>query len=137
MKEKIRGNEYRLMRICVDKYENRVPVGRLYNPFCPEGMQFTSLMELILEMENLQDEMQFPQPFTSRRSFSEAPTVRLGVVGTSSQEMGRCATFQVRILFRQNASWQGSVLWIENQVEESFRSVLELILLMDSALYES
>lgn len=40
----------------------------------------------------------------------------------------------MRILFRQNASWQGSVLWREGGQEERFRSALELVLLMDSAL---
>jgi len=39
-----------------------------------------------------------------------------------------------RILFRQNASWQGSVVWVEGRQEERFRSALELVLLMDSAL---
>ena len=34
----------------------------------------------------------------------------------------------------QDASWQGSVTWLEQGQEESFRSVLELILLLDSAL---
>ena len=48
--------------------------------------------------------------------------------------MPRFPTFAVRILFRQNASWQGSVTWLEGNREESFRSVLELIFLMDSAL---
>jgi hypothetical protein len=40
----------------------------------------------------------------------------------------------VRVLFRQNASWQGSLTWLEEGKEESFRSVLELLLLMHSAL---
>ena len=40
----------------------------------------------------------------------------------------------MRILFRQNASWQGSVTWLEGGRDESFRSVLELLLLMHSAL---
>jgi hypothetical protein len=40
----------------------------------------------------------------------------------------------VRVLFRQNASWQGSVTWMEGRQEESFRSALELLLLMKSAL---
>jgi len=37
-------------------------------------------------------------------------------------------------MFRQHASWQGGVLWVEGKAEQSFRSALELILLMDSAL---
>jgi len=47
---------------------------------------------------------------------------------------GEQETFDVKILFRQNASWQGSVVWLEQKQEQSFRSVLELILLFDSAL---
>ena len=47
---------------------------------------------------------------------------------------GRRATFAVRVLFRQNATWQGSVTWMEKNQEESFRSVLELLLLMNSAV---
>lgn len=43
----------------------------------------------------------------------------------------------VCVLFRQNASWQGSEQWIEGAREESFRSVLELALLMDGALSSS
>ena len=33
-------------------------------------------------------------------------------------------------------NWQGSVTWVEGKREQSFRSVLELILLIDSALRE-
>lgn len=47
---------------------------------------------------------------------------------------GNLATFEMRILFRQNASWQGELLWMEKNARQSFRSVLELITLMDSAL---
>lgn len=49
---------------------------------------------------------------------------------------GKRATFALRVLFRQNASWQGSVTWLEGGQEESFRSVLELLMLMNSALTE-
>ena len=49
-------------------------------------------------------------------------------------QQGRAATFALRVLFRQNASWQGSVSWMEGNREESFRSVLELLFLMNSAL---
>lgn len=134
MQKRMAGNEYRSTLVCVDSYEHHVLAGRLYNPFCPEGKQFNSLIEYMLEMENLLDDMQFPQPFTTRRTFSEADSVRLSTAGENFPDMGERATFQVRILFRQNASWQGSVLWLEGGREESFRSVLELVLLMDSAL---
>lgn len=34
----------------------------------------------------------------------------------------------LRVLFRQNTSWHGSVAWVEGKCEESFRSVLELLI---------
>ena len=42
-------------------------------------------------------------------------------------------TFVVNIKCRQNHTWQGTVKWIEGQKENSFRSALELIKLMESA----
>ena len=56
-----------------------------------------------------------------------------GVTGLAPQK-GKKATFLIRILFRQHASWQGSVTWLEGGGEQTFRSVMELIHLMDSAL---
>ena len=37
-------------------------------------------------------------------------------------------------MFRQNATWQGSLLWADEGMEAHFRSVLEVINLMNSAL---
>ena len=51
-----------------------------------------------------------------------------------SARKGALATFQIQVIFRQHTSWQGMVVWQERHMEQSFRSVLELILLMDSAL---
>ena len=47
---------------------------------------------------------------------------------------GALTTFAIRILFQQNASWQGSLTWLKENKEWRFRSTLELILLMDSIL---
>lgn len=43
-------------------------------------------------------------------------------------------TFIIEIKSNQNNSWQGSIEWIEGKRMESFRSVLELVKLMDSAV---
>ena len=47
------------------------------------------------------------------------------------------ATFVVHVMHRQNATWQGTVVWAEKNQKASFRSALELIKLMDSAVEES
>ena len=46
-------------------------------------------------------------------------------------------TFIVNILFQQNATWQGNILWLETNKKQNFRSVLEMIRLMDEVLIES
>ncbi|BDF72809.1 hypothetical protein CE91St41_37920 [Oscillospiraceae bacterium] len=43
-------------------------------------------------------------------------------------------TFVVQILSARNATWQGTVTWTDSRRSESFRSALELIRLIDSAL---
>lgn len=43
-------------------------------------------------------------------------------------------TFIVNIKKNQNHTWQGTVKWVEKQEEIPFRSTIELIRLIDSAL---
>ena len=46
-------------------------------------------------------------------------------------------TFLLNIQDRQNATWQGSVTWVERNQRQNFRSALELIKLIESALEEN
>ena len=128
------GNEYRLTTVCIDSYKNGEMTGRFYNPHLAEGKPFRSLIQFLKEMEDLLDDMNFPQAFSSLRSFATPPKHQRGSPPCPVSEYGMLATFAVRVIFRQNASWQGSVAWLGQGKEESFRSVLELILLIDSAL---
>lgn len=134
LNNRVWGNEYRLTTICVDSYENSVPEGRFYNPYMEEGERFHSLTQFLLRMEDLLDDMNLPQASTNRRSFAHAPPHEIRFPSITAARKGKLATFRLRILFRQHASWQGSLHWLEKDREESFRSVLELILLMESAL---
>ena len=42
--------------------------------------------------------------------------------------------FVVRVQHCENATWQGTVVWAEKNITKQFRSALELLKLMDSAL---
>ena len=136
MKDTKWGNEYRLTTVCIDSYNNGELAGRFYNPHLGEGKSFRSLIHFLKEMEELLDDMNFPQSFTQTRSFASPPEHERGSPPAEQIRSGALATFAVRVIFRQNASWQGSVAWLGQGKEQSFRSVLELILLMDSALSE-
>ena len=91
-------------------------------------------MELLVTMEELLDETQHPQNFAEKRSFGDSPVTLAQAPPTEEQLSGQTATFAIRVAFRQNANWQGSVTWLEGRKEEKFRSALELFHLMDSAL---
>jgi hypothetical protein len=127
-------NLFRTTIICIDSYENKVPIGRLYNSLHETGAAFHGTMELLLSIESMLEEMKGPQSFSVRRSFRPPEERPAPSVAADAVREGKVATFSLRILFRQNVSWQGSVLWCDGRQEESFRSVLELLLLMDSAL---
>ncbi len=134
MQNRIRGNEYRTTIVCIDSYENGVLAGRFYNPYLKDGETFQSLTQFLFKMEQTLDTMNLPQSFTAVRVFAEPPARTTERPPTPERLEGTLATFAVRVMFRQNASWQGSITWLETGREQSFRSVLELILLMDSAL---
>ena len=44
--------------------------------------------------------------------------------------------FILNIYNRQNATWQGSVTWVERKEKQQFRSALELLKLIESAFDE-
>ncbi len=120
--------------ICVDQYENKRLCGRLYNSSHEDGCLFQSTIELLLSMEAALGEKNSPQSYSCRRVFRPASEYPIVEKMQEGPREGKIATFSLRILFRQNASWQGTLYWHEGRQEERFRSVLELLLLVDSAL---
>ena len=43
-------------------------------------------------------------------------------------------TFEITVRFRQNATWQGQILWVDKGLKMNFRSALEMLKLMDEAV---
>ena len=134
MKSQQYDNLFRKTIICIDRYENKVPIGRLYHASSETGTAFHGTMNLLLSLESMLEEMKGPQSFSNRRTFRTSEERVISSVTAETVREGKIVTFALRILFRQNASWQGSVFWYDGKQEESFRSVLELLMLMDSAL---
>ena len=59
------------------------------------------------------------------------PTMNKGGISLREPLRSERETFVVRVLYRQNNTWQGEVLWAEQNEKRYFRSALEL---MDSAM---
>ena len=47
---------------------------------------------------------------------------------------GDVGTFIVRVQQRQNSSWQGRITWVDENKTVNFRSVWEMVKLIDSAM---
>ena len=50
-----------------------------------------------------------------------------------SNRQKKTETFIIKVMDQQNATWQGSVTWVDEQREQYFRSTLELLKLIDGA----
>ena len=118
--------------VCVDSYEEGVMKGRIWNPY-REPEHFSSLSQFLLKMEAILDDQQAPQACTAARRFAELLPLE-PVQSREDSRRGVRSTFELRVIFRRNSSWQGVLLWRETRQEQSFRSVLEMVILMDSAL---
>ena len=134
LQSKVCWEEYRRTVVCIDSYENSVPAGKFYNLHHEGTVPFHGTIQFLSKMEDMLNELEFPLPFTAMRSFDAAPKASTGTFPEMEAQYGKRATFMLRIVLRQNTSWQGSVTWLEGNRSQSFRSVLELLLLMDSAL---
>ena len=117
--------------------------GELYSRYLEEPYVFVDMFNMIQKMEEIFDTNGFPQAFLSPRYFKGGKHGIRKISGerndTMSQEIHNDAeakkcTFEVTVRFRQNATWQGQILWAEKNVKQNFRSVLEMLKLMDEAL---
>ena len=120
--------------VCIDTYDDGVMTGRIYNPRFGEAESFQSTVGFLTRMEQLLDIEDSPQPFNAVRTFAPVISLLPDPPALIAPRVGKLATMELHILFRQNASWQGSIRWLEGKQELHFRSVLELIFLMNSAL---
>ena len=138
------------MRATIIPFSNGAIIGELRSRFIDEPYRFTSLIQMIRKMEDIFDIKKFPQSSVKLRSFDKTPQgnekreaeSRIPMIDnntdatvTDNQENARC-TFEIAVRFRQNASWQGEILWAERNMKQNFRSVLEMLKLMDEALTE-
>ncbi len=132
-----------LMSICIDENENHEKQGRFYHRYSVEPMLFTDLNSLLIEADRLMDKIDYPQASMRSRNFfdtqenrKEKGAERVKTADEILNESGKKATFVVNVQYRQNATWQGKVLWAEAGRSCNFRSALELLKLIDGALDE-
>ena len=122
--------------IRIYSYDDKNPQGTFYNLYYGEKIAFGNLTRLLLLMEDMMNSMDCPQSAVHSRRFGKVPKApeQISMPQQPIMDKSVIATFTVRVMFRQGASWQGKLCWLEGEKEQAFRSTLELIKLLDSAL---
>jgi len=121
--------------------------GALHSKYLEAPFEFYSLVRMIEKMEEVFDSKRFPSTFLKSRTFSSARN--RGKKGAAAANdapkeapaaalyenmRGTTNTFEITVRFRQNATWQGQILWVEEQLRQDFRCVLEMLKLIDEAI---
>ena len=141
--------------LCIDGIDSRGCRGSFYHAYAHEPVGFESLGEMLFRMEALFDRLNFPRRGNAERFFVEehrdghggnAQGGRRTADGEgkekvmSDQELlshkGQQETFIVRVQHRQNNTWQGRITWADKNKTLTFRSIWEMVHLMETALYE-
>lgn len=136
-----------LVSVCVDQRDDNESSGRMYCCYETGPVFFKNEYQLLKAMEELMERIGYPQSSVEMRSYSSQngrqqesapPVKRERPAPVTDKEMvlgqrGEKATFLIHVKYRQSATWQGEIVWVERGVKQSFRSALELLKLMDSA----
>lgn len=110
--------------------------GTVYFPASSKTIVFSSVWNLLKQIEADIIQNEFPQnTFELRRWFKKetaAHTHKKASAELPKQELPYCS-FLIQIQYCQNATWQGSIHWMEGHQQKSFRSQFEMLKLMEEA----
>ena len=128
--------------VCVNSASATEFKGVFYHSYSEEPVRFNEIEQLVSRMEELYDWLHFPFPGNSGRSFAEIKKEnhygeeknRIMSDDSLLSRHGDVGTFIVRVQHRQNSSWQGRITWMEQDRTVQFRSVWEMMKLMESAV---
>lgn len=142
-----------LICVCIDDNQDADYQGLIYHQYADEPIRFNGIASMILEMENLFDEWDFPQRGLAERKFdkkkenhkrsvpeTEDDKLKIEIISDThgvrnvQNKKGKLGTFVIQVVFRQDASWQGHVIYQEDNEMLDFNSALELIKIIDRAV---
>ncbi|GAA6493569.1 hypothetical protein K280104A7_31330 [Candidatus Bariatricus faecipullorum] len=138
--DKINISSPNLVSICVDENQDGELKGRIYQYYTEAPWVFENVVQLLRILERFYDNISFPQASLESRHFNKKhiyqprnweKTVEPETVLSQRGEKG---TFVSCVHYRQNATWQGELFWLEKDVNHFFASSLEFIKLLDNAL---
>jgi len=137
-----RGSRARDFSVSITTLRDATVQGVVTHLSAQQSRGFRSLLELLSLIHNRLEELGMPVPGVETRSWQRSPLTlkRKGEVVMNEKDAAATeprvggTAFLVRILFRQNATWMGEIHWLEGEKKLYFRSLLEMVMLMQEAL---
>ena len=134
------------MKVAVDECDKGRISGKVYSQRFKEPIQFMDVTTLLLKIEAVLDEQDFPRAFQRKRSFNknEPRPLRIGLENEDASEYldaqtvtdarGKHTTFAINVITRQNTSWQGYLDWLDGSPRLAYNSVLELLKMISARI---
>ncbi len=114
--------------------------GKVYSSYYRKTYPFRDIWEFLHAVYGLLESVQIPQPVVKLRSFGfrfhkiklrKAADILDSDIQYTDTADEKKNTFLIHIQFRRNATWQGSITWVEKNKTQHFRSAFEMLKLMD------
>lgn len=102
--------------VSIESFHNGAMEGMLDSVGMTGPCKYTSLLDLIIMIDNILDQQE------------EALRPVLRQVDPSF-----VAAFELEVLFRHHHTWQGRIRWASGQKQATFKSVLELLFILEMA----
>lgn len=109
--------------VAVKSYCNGIMDGYLQHPRLDREEKVCSLSQLILLLNSLLD-------------LEDCPNNPLPFVSSLYSSEDGMTVFRIQILFREHHTWQGKLVWQNENQEIVFHSCIELLQLLDEILAE-
>jgi hypothetical protein len=132
------------LRVCVDDIDGSIISGRVFSQRLKDVLVFSDMNGLVLRLDRLMDEQNYPQAFHRRRNFKTPANTTDGKPiqddrpymdeDSVNGAAGKRITFELQVLSRQNANWQGFVDFLDGAGGRRFESELGFFALVNDHL---
>lgn len=99
----------------IDSFEDGTMTGVLDSVGMDAPWKFNSIPSLLIYIDSVLDQQEE----------GSQPTIR-------QVDAGFVPTIEIEVLFRHNHTWQGRIRWDSNQKQATFKSVLELLVILEA-----
>lgn len=129
-----KSNECKVIRLCIDGKDGYRIYGSMHSPYLEEKVVFSDLATLLVRLENLLDDRNFPKTMFQHRSFlkkeAKKDTGERKILRSAEEiekEYGVSDTFLIYVTSRRNAGVQGHFVNTKNGKIVKYESDLQFL----------